>query len=98
MLPENMKVGLSVRISHNIDRTHERVKSTNEMLLMKGDGNYYPIERIRDHSSSSNTIKVAVVNGYLWHPHDLIWDDEPGVEDVSLKGKKETFDVNELRP
>ncbi|MDX1806230.1 MAG: hypothetical protein R3267_04335 [Paenisporosarcina sp.] len=89
---KHAKPGMLVRISKDITKTKHRFSLTTEMKRIAGDRNLYPIIMV----DTEGWKEGIHVKGFLWHPDDLIWDDDPGVEDVSLAGKKYTFDPNEL--
>jgi hypothetical protein len=57
------KNGLKVRIRHNIDVTHSRHDSCDDMRDMCG--NVYEIDRY------SIDLNYVIINGYTWDPGDL---------------------------
>lgn len=92
MSPTQLKKGRQVKIRFNIQRTVQILSANDIMRSMADSDNTYTIDSTQffgDH-------KVAMIDGYLWMPEDLM-DIEVGITDpVNMKGKKVLFDPSEL--
>ncbi len=86
MDPKRMEKGVHVIIANNIDKTRKRHKANHDMLNMMG--RHFLIHDVRDTSKGL----AAKINGYIWHPDDLLED--------SPRKEKQTFhfDEKELHP
>ena len=89
MNPEQLRVGMRVLISKNIDSTTKSLSSNPTMKAMAGDRNIYKIDTI-------NSNGIAVINSFVWMSEDLINAEEGYIHPLPLKGKKVTFDLCEL--
>ena len=98
MLQENMKSGIEVRINGNISKTDRMLDSNMNMQEMAGDGQLYIIfQVVKKADQDGKYIKVAIINGYNWHPDDLTWDEEMGVvEPLSVAGEKQKHKPSSL--
>ncbi len=98
MLEENLKEGIKVRIARDISKTKNSFDANSTMRAMADGITQYYVEHVRNKEAYGlSYTKVPIIHGFNWHPADLIWDEEPGLDDISLQGEKQTFDVNELR-
>lgn len=90
---KQIKVGMKVKISPNIELTTEKLSSNPQMHRMAGDRKIYKVQHI---SSDNYHDTIVQVNNFVWMPQDLINAEEGYKQPVTVKGKKETFDPSEL--
>ena len=86
---KQVKVGMEVSISKNIDITTQFLSSNPTMKAMAGDQNTYKVESV-------NTNGVVLIKGFIWRPEDLISAEEGYLDPLPLKGKIVTFNPCDL--
>jgi len=97
MTDDELKVGMYVTISRNIEQTKLLCGVDGFMTRLAGDGKPRKITDIKSRiDQRSHHKKVAHVDGYVWMPSDLeIWEPDSSL-DIAITGEKFQFDPTEL--
>ncbi|MDX1806229.1 MAG: hypothetical protein R3267_04330 [Paenisporosarcina sp.] len=61
------------------------------MERMAGNHKYYLITSVHSYDDAVN------IDNFTFDVRDVIWDDEPGPEDVVLPGEKQHFNPEDLQ-
>jgi len=93
MNQEDIKEGLRVSISSDISKTSRCFGSNNEMERMATTGEKYRIQSVQEEEQFG---RCPIIRTFIWHPDDIICEEDLDINDIIIKGEKVIFNPNEL--